>query len=131
MTKRFILFCEPCGHKEVIKDVDGCDFTEVPRSSVQTNIPKLDTKSNKTVASKTNRQAKMFKCPCCGRGVVVKPIPASYTHVIEKREKEELDQRKKEELVQDGWIPSPFEEEAKKAIEEAKKYGSSKKNKSS
>lgn len=125
MKKRVMLYCEPCGHKQIIEDLDNCKLVAVQRAQIQKHIPVLDEKTNKTVQSKYMDQPKMFKCPSCGRGAAVKELPGSYKGVFDKAEKEEQEKQDRLIMNEEGFVPSPIEAEAKKAIEEAKKKGKS------
>lgn len=135
---RFILFCEPCGYKKIHEDGD-CKLVRIPRSRIQLNIPALDEKTGKTqefvdeatgekLQSKFREQPAQFRCPNCGRGVTVKAIPDAFNKIIKQREQEAEERQHTAEMEKEGWVPKPIEQEAKEAIEHAKKSKSKKKN---
>lgn len=70
---RFQIYCQYCGTSKIVsdkKDITG--LKEIPRKDVPGGVPYYDHEKKQIVEKKTLPQAKMFKCPTCGRGVIVK-----------------------------------------------------------
>lgn len=115
--KRMMLFCEPCGYKQILESNEfPKDLPEIKTCPVQTNIPVLDPKTNKTinvptldpksneVINKAARpQPKKYKCPKCGRGVrlkeLLKPYAMALDKVDEEKEQQRLEADKKKRLA--------------------------------
>ena len=102
--KRKILFCEPCGYKEIVEVEDiGDEYQEIP--DVPGGSPTLDPVTKKVVTKKGIRREKKKKCPKCGRGVFLKNLPAAYTKTIksiEKREEKEKQESERLKRLEDG-----------------------------
>ena len=106
MQNKFILFCEPCGHKHFIFE-DTDDLLEIKRVDVPGGTPFIDPETKSVKEKKKTPQPKAYKCPKCGRGVVAKRLPGVY----EKAQKEE-DRKVQEEQDRIKWAKIKEEEEA-------------------
>lgn len=81
------------------------DMVAIKVSDVPGNIPQLDPVAGKTITKPNLKSLPKVKCPKCGRGVIIKKLPETYTktfaEIDEKNRKEaELLDRKKR--VEDG-----------------------------
>lgn len=121
-AKRMMLFCEPCGYKRILEAEElPKDLPEIKSCAVQTNIPTIDSVTNKAInvpvvdpktkqlVNKSERpQPKKFKCPKCGRGVRLKELLKPFATALEKVDKEKELQRleaDKQQRLKDG-IPA-------------------------
>jgi hypothetical protein len=105
-NKAKMIFCEPCSFKMILDSDDMPDnLVEIKTSPIPGGIPVFDAKSGKTKVKSNHKQNKKFKCPKCGRGVVIKELQAAYTNTIkqidEKQEKEKLENDRKKR-IEDG-----------------------------
>lgn len=103
-AKRMMIFCEPCGHKQIIEPkANPEDLTEIPSTKIQAGIPQLE--GNKTVTKPFIERPKMYKCPKCGRGVRIKELLTPYAKALseidQKRELERLEADKLKR-IEDG-----------------------------
>ena len=70
--KSFCINCDHCGKKWELKDENSCNqFATIPLAKIPGGIPYLD-ENKKIVIKKSKEKAFMYKCPLCGRGMVVK-----------------------------------------------------------
>lgn len=72
MSKRYRLYCEYCGYNRYSDGKDIGDLTPYKRSSIQTGLPKYESKKVKT--KDFYNLPKMFKCPTCGRLITPRKI---------------------------------------------------------
>lgn len=103
--KRYMIFCEPCAYKKIYTTEKPEDLVHIKVSEVPGGSPKLDPKTGKTVFSKNHKQLQKVKCPKCGRGTVLKPLPDVYSKsydAIDKREQEAREAAEKRKRVEDG-----------------------------
>jgi hypothetical protein len=74
MGKEFLLHCDFCGRKVVVRDPSGiAGLKEVPLASIPGGVPVLDPEKKKAVSKKSIPRRRMLKCSTCGRGIVLKP----------------------------------------------------------
>ena len=107
-VKRFLLFCEPCSFKKILGTNTPEDMTPIKTSPVPGGAPKLDPKSGKTLEKKSLNQHAKVKCPQCGRGVTIKPLPDVYSKSydeIDKREQQAKEAAEKKKRIEDGTPP--------------------------
>lgn len=100
---RFLLFCEPCSFKKVIIDEIAKNYEGLPRAAVPGGYPAWDEESKSIKARKTIQQPTMANCPKCGRGVILKRLPDTYTRARDEQARfhqEEKDKQKKWEQEQ-------------------------------
>jgi DNA-directed RNA polymerase subunit RPC12/RpoP len=115
-AKRMMLFCEPCGYKEIVEpNEEPKGLFEIKTSVVQTNLPTIDPMTNKAIhvalpdpktqqlVNKASRpQPKKYKCPKCGRGVrlkeLLKPYATAMDKVDQEKEKARLQQHRADRL---------------------------------
>jgi len=116
-TKRWFLFCEPCAFKKIIKADDPADagLVEIPQAKIPGGVPVLDPKTKKAKDKPDLSRMKKFKCPQCGRGVMIKKLPEVYEKAYkeideEKRKKEQ--ELEKQRRIEDGkpYVRNPEEE---------------------
>ena len=79
--KLYMFYCEFCNWKQI---TDGKKLpNELPRTSVQRNVPKYDPETKKIVESEALKLPRKFKCQNCGRGISPKiyfdPTPKQKT----------------------------------------------------
>ena len=101
MTSKFMLFCEPCGHKHFIFE-EPDDLLEVKRVDIPGGTPYIDPETKSIKEKKKTAQPKVYKCPKCGRGVVAKRLPEVYVKAQKEEDRkiqEEEDRRKKVKLA--------------------------------
>jgi DNA-directed RNA polymerase subunit RPC12/RpoP len=107
-SKKYMVFCEPCSYKAII-DKDESDLVEIKTSPIPGGIPELDAKTGKTKNKPQKTQSKKFKCPKCGRGIVIKELQGAHANAIKQRdakiEAQKIEDDRKQRL-QDG---KPFE----------------------
>jgi len=72
--KMYRFYCEICNWKMITDGSDVNKLHEIKRNSIQTNIPKFDPETGKVTEAKPTKQARMFRCPQCGRGVIPRKI---------------------------------------------------------
>jgi predicted methyltransferase len=104
-TKRFLVFCEPCSYKKILNTDKPEDMVQIKVSPVPGGAPKLDPKTGKTITRPTTNQCNKVKCPKCGRGVVLKPLPDVYSKSydeIDKREQKAKEEIEKKKRIEDG-----------------------------
>jgi hypothetical protein len=67
------LYCEICNYNKI---TDGSDvkLVEYKRSSVMSEIPKLDSITKKITQKTSIKLPKRFKCPRCGRLITPKKL---------------------------------------------------------
>lgn len=109
ILKRTMIFCEPCSFKMILEK--GClpeSLVEIKTSPIPGGIPQLDPKTGRAKQKPHTNQNKRYKCPKCGRGVVVKELQGAYSTTINQIEmkaqlqKHEEDRRQR---IQDGKPP--------------------------
>jgi DNA-directed RNA polymerase subunit RPC12/RpoP len=75
MAKRFLIFCEVCGYKQIVndtpKDVEG--LVPFKTAAVPAGVPKLV--NGKVVTRPSIETMPKYKCPKCGRVVTSKRLP--------------------------------------------------------
>lgn len=115
--KRKMIFCEPCSFKMIIEPDQTPDLIEIKTSKIPGKIPEIDPATGKTKVYPEKKQILKYKCPKCGRGVIVKELQAAYTKTYkqldDKLEKERVDADRKKRL-EDGKPPekkTPFEDQ--------------------
>lgn len=73
MAKEFLVNCLYCGKYRVIREPSAiADLTQVTLSRIPGGVPILDPETSKVKNKKTIPRRPMYKCPKCGRGVVLK-----------------------------------------------------------
>ena len=104
-----MIFCESCAFKQIIpKNPDDCDLVEIKTSAIPSGAPILDPRTGKAKERPQKTQAKKYKCPRCGRGVVAKEVQGAIAKAIKLRdakteaERQENDRKKR---IQDGLPP--------------------------
>lgn len=105
LTKRFIVFCEPCSYKRILTTDKPDDMALIKVSAVPGGVPRFDQKTGKTVTRPTQTQCGKVKCPKCGRGVVVKALPVVYSKSydeVDKRNQAIRDAEEKRKRIEDG-----------------------------
>lgn len=107
-NKRKMIFCEPCAYKQIIDPKEEPDLVVIPTSPIQQGIPQLDQATGKTKLRPAKPQNKKYKCPKCGRGVVVKELLGAYSSLMKKLD-DETERKKAEEdrlqRLKDGMPP--------------------------
>jgi DNA-directed RNA polymerase subunit RPC12/RpoP len=101
--KRFLIFCEPCSYKKIYGTDSPEDLTQIKVSSVPGGSPRLE--KGKTVVPSTQKQLSKVKCPKCGRGVVLRPLPDVYSKSydeIDKKEQQAREASEKRKRIEDG-----------------------------
>lgn len=73
--KVFQFYCDHCHWKRISEKGEVEGLYEVKRSSLQTNIPRLDPLTKKTVLAPEQNQKRKFRCPSCGFGIIPRLIP--------------------------------------------------------
>lgn len=104
--RRKMLYCEPCSYKQIIECEDEIDLFEIKSSDIQRNIPRLNPATKRPEEKPKFKQAKRYKCPKCGRGIVLKDLQGSYAMTYKQ-----IDQRLEKERI---------EEDRRKRIEDGK-----------
>jgi hypothetical protein len=74
--KRYRLYCQHCHYNRLSDGADLSDLVEIPQAEIQGNIPHLDPVTKKTIAPKSKKRPKRFRCPDCGRMIAPKKLPA-------------------------------------------------------
>lgn len=105
-VKRQMIYCEPCGYKQIIEPKENPeDLTVIPTTKIQGHIPQIDPATQKAVQKPFLERPKMYKCPCCGRGVRLKELLLPYAKALDdldrKREIERLENDKLKR-IEDG-----------------------------
>ncbi len=121
--KRWLIFCEPCGKKEIITEGLENDLVSIPLADVPGGAPKLDPATKKVTERKATPRNKAFKCPHCGRGVVSKALPEVYAKTIREREElleKENYEREREQRIRDGLLPEKPQFDPKLEIQKRK-----------
>jgi len=101
--KRFLVFCEPCSYKKIYDTNSPEDLTQIKVSQVPGGTPRLE--KGKIVDRPTHKQLAKVKCPKCGRGVVLKPLPDVYSKSydeIDKQEQQVREEAEKRKRIEDG-----------------------------
>lgn len=107
-NKRWIVYCEPCGYKQIVTEDLDVDLNEIPLADIPGGAPRLNLVTKKIVERKSVSRNKTYKCPKCGRGISSKTLPEVYTKTIKEREKLEEKEREKQEReqrIKDGLLP--------------------------
>ena len=73
-VKMYKFYCEICNWKKITDGSDVKDLHEIKRSPIQAGIPKFDADTGKTTTAQPIKQARMFRCTKCGRGVIPRRI---------------------------------------------------------
>jgi DNA-directed RNA polymerase subunit RPC12/RpoP len=63
---KYVLHCNQCNYKRFSNGNDIDDLLPVKQTKIQTNIPKYDYRSKKTIIHPEKGRLKMYKCPKCG-----------------------------------------------------------------
>lgn len=104
-----IFFCEFCSFKTILNEDELCkNFVEIKLSPLQKKIPNLELKKEEKPKKNFKNQTKKFKCPKCGRGVVVKDLQGAYIKTVKEIEiKQEKDKQKadRQQRIEDGKPP--------------------------
>lgn len=95
MLNKFILFCEPCAYKKIITEELAKNYEEIPRSTVPGGYPYIDKETKSVKEKKATEQPVMSKCPNCGRGVVLKRLPETYTKARKEQDKKEYEEKER------------------------------------
>ncbi len=101
--KRFLVFCEPCAYKKIYSTDNPEDLIQIKVSPIPGGSPRLE--KGKTVERPAKKQLNKVKCPNCGRGVVMKPLPDVYSKSydeIDKREQKAKEEAEKKKRIEDG-----------------------------
>ncbi len=72
MSKTYVIYCEPCGFKKIIENPLDVGLTKYPASNIQGRIPVLNPENRKTETFEFIQPMPKFKCPNCGRTVILK-----------------------------------------------------------
>ncbi len=72
MPKTYVIYCEPGGFKKVVTDPSSTGLPEIKTSPVPGRVPVLDKETNKTLTFQDVTPMPKYKCPNCGRGVVMR-----------------------------------------------------------
>jgi hypothetical protein len=90
MVKEFLMHCDNCSRKVVVRDLSGIDgLKEIPLASIPGGVPILDPEAKKIITQKSIPRRRMFKCTVCGRGVMLREnlVPIS-EHIKEEKDEE-------------------------------------------
>lgn len=102
-SKRFSLFCEPCGFRTTIADIDKVELIEIKTTYIQGKLPTLV--QDKIVNKPNLNRPRKFKCPKCGRGITIKELQGSLSKAIIEKEQNDEKQRlatDKKKRIEDG-----------------------------
>ena len=84
MTKEFIMHCDHCGRRLVVRDHEALKgLQETPLSVTPAGIPDYDVEKKKINPQKIIPRRRMFKCTGCGRGVMLREnaaLPGQENH---------------------------------------------------
>lgn len=86
-TKRFLVFCEPCAYKKIVTEDELKTLPTIKRADIQGHINELDKQTRKIIKKPPIKKNMLTKCPKCGRGVIVKNLPPSYTSAFDQKDK--------------------------------------------
>jgi len=123
-NKRLIVYCEPCGYKQIIIEDSDIDLNEIPLADVPGGAPRLNLVTKKTVDRKSLSRNKTYKCPKCGRGISSKALPEVYVKTIKEREElenKEREQQEREQRIKDGLLPEKPKFDPKIEIQKRKR----------
>ena len=101
-SSRYFIYCEPCSYKKIYEE-DSNDLTQIKVSPIPGGCPKLE--KGKTVVKKSTKQLSKVKCPKCGRGVVLKPLPEVYAKSfadIEAKQQKAREEFERQKRIEDG-----------------------------
>jgi hypothetical protein len=97
MSKDFMMHCDHCGRKVMVKGQTGVDrlVQGTPLAPIPIGVPTHDPEGKdgeRIIIKKPIPRRRMFKCSVCGRGLILKPsmIPPS-EHVKKEDNNEEED----------------------------------------
>jgi hypothetical protein len=65
------LFCQSCAYTRTTDGSNIDDLYEIKTSKIQGKIPYWDEKQKKTVIPEYKKQTKKFRCPGCGKGILI------------------------------------------------------------
>lgn len=76
MNNKFVVYCEPCGFRQLSETQEFLSLTKILVSPVAAGIPVADKAKDKVKVKKNPDivSSPKVKCPNCGRGVVVRKI---------------------------------------------------------
>lgn len=104
--KRKMIFCEPCSFKMILEaGTEPEGLVKIPTAPIPGGVPELDPKTGTTKVKAAIQQSPRYKCPKCGRGVVLKDLQQAYTKTFKQideraeRQKLEADRQKR---LEDG-----------------------------
>lgn len=101
-NNRFFIYCEPCCYKNIYEE-DSKDLTQIKVSPIPGGSPKLE--KGKTVIRKPINPLSKVKCPKCGRGVVLKPLPEVYARSfaeMEAKQQKLREESERKKRIEDG-----------------------------
>lgn len=102
---RKMIFCEFCTYKLIVEPNATINLVEIKTSNIPGGIPELDEKTGKMKIKTMKSQNKKYKCPKCGRGVILKDIKGAYkktfSSIEARKEKEKIEEDLKKRL-EDG-----------------------------
>lgn len=72
MNKLYLIRCDYCAWKRVTNGKNVDDLHEIKATPVPLGFPKFDKAENKVIDPLYKEQRKRFRCPGCGRTIVVR-----------------------------------------------------------
>ena len=116
--RRKFIYCEPCGFKRIYDGEESIkDLRETKRSPISRGTPTYDKVNKKTITPKAISQNRLFQCPKCGKGIVVKGLPEAFKKTlaeVDKIERERMEEQNKRDRLLDGMphkMPLNYDEE--------------------
>ena len=104
-----MLYCEPCSFRLILEpDELPKNLVEIKTSSIPSGIPTIDSKTGKVQNKPSRGQSKKYKCPRCGRGIVLKELQGAYCKAIDQlteQQEKEKEQKDKQQRLEDGKPP--------------------------
>ncbi len=89
MPRTYIIYCEPCNYKKIIENPNEVGLIGVATSPVPGRIPILDPETNKTKTFDHVTTMPKYKCPNCGRAVILKKFNVPKGKSIDKSDQTE------------------------------------------
>lgn len=102
LTKRHWIYCEFCSYKQIFEEIPE-DLVKIPVVDIPGGIPQYDAELKRTITKKQIKNLPKSKCPKCGRGVRIRPLPEVYSKqyqtLDEQRRKEQEEHDKQQRLI--------------------------------